>query len=62
MADAISPQLEKLLTEAQWVRGLAQRLAAPGHEADDLVQDAWLAALESTRSSIHSSPFRERRC
>ncbi len=43
--DSPSPQLEQLLTESRWVRALAQRLASPGHDADDLVQDTWLAAM-----------------
>jgi RNA polymerase sigma factor (sigma-70 family) len=37
--------IEELLSRADWVRRLARHLA--GDEADDIVQDAWLAARRS---------------
>lgn len=40
------PRLDDLLREARWVRTLARRLCADGATADDLTQDAWLAAVE----------------
>lgn len=39
--------LAGLLAEDRWMRSLARRLAADPHAADDLVQDAWVAALSS---------------
>ncbi|HEX6882475.1 MAG TPA: sigma-70 family RNA polymerase sigma factor, partial [Planctomycetota bacterium] len=39
--------LAGLLAEDRWMRRLARRLAADPHTADDLVQDAWVAALSS---------------
>lgn len=38
--------LEALLDETRWVRALARRLCADAATADDLAQDAWVAALE----------------
>jgi RNA polymerase sigma factor (sigma-70 family) len=37
------PDLDLLLTHSAWVRALARRLVGEG--ADDLVQEAWVAAL-----------------
>jgi len=37
--------LAGLLAEDRWMRRLARRLAADGHAAEDLAQDAWVAAL-----------------
>ena len=42
-------ELEALLGEERWVRALARRLVQDGNEADDLAQDAWVAALEARR-------------
>lgn len=39
--------LQGLLAEDQWIRRLAQRLAGDAHAAEDLVQDAWVAALDA---------------
>ncbi len=39
-------RLQEILTEARWVRELARQLAAPGLDADDLVQDACLVAMQ----------------
>jgi RNA polymerase sigma factor (sigma-70 family) len=38
--------LSVLLAQTGWARALARSLAADVHQADDLVQDAWVAALE----------------
>jgi RNA polymerase sigma-70 factor (ECF subfamily) len=39
--------LEALLAEASWVRSLAERLVRDRAEAEDVVQETWLAALRS---------------
>ena len=41
-----SAPLSALQREAEWVQGLAHRLVADPHRADDLAQDAWVALLE----------------
>ena len=41
--------LQGLLSEDQWIRRLARRLAGDGHAAEDLVQDTWAAALDAPR-------------
>ena len=38
--------LSLLLAQTGWTRALARSLAADAHPAEDLVQDAWVAALE----------------
>lgn len=38
-------EIEELLAEAGWLRGLAASLIRDATQADDLVQDTWLAAL-----------------
>jgi RNA polymerase sigma-70 factor (ECF subfamily) len=38
-------EIEKLLEEAGWLRRLAASLVGDGAQAEDLVQDTWLAAL-----------------
>jgi RNA polymerase sigma factor (sigma-70 family) len=38
--------LDDLLEHADWVRGLARRLVLDGARAEDLVQEAWVIALE----------------
>lgn len=40
------PNLDDLLVHASWARALAQELVADSSAADDLLQDAWVAALE----------------
>src|SRR5688572_799011 len=40
------PALEELLLHASWARALARRLVADEQRADDVVQQAWLAAVE----------------
>ena len=42
-----SPEMGDLLEHAGWLRGLARALAHHEAEADDLVQDTWLAALRT---------------
>ena len=41
------PSPEALLAERRWVRALARSLVSDPHRADDLEQDAWVAALGS---------------
>src|SRR5262245_10405295 len=45
---AMSPSVEiaVLLEQTSWIRRLALGLAADVHLAEDLAQDAWVAALE----------------
>ncbi|MEM9803199.1 MAG: sigma-70 family RNA polymerase sigma factor [Planctomycetota bacterium] len=42
----MSPDLESLLEGSGWVDRLARSLVADPHAADDLVQEAWVVALE----------------
>lgn len=44
-AHPTAERLEALLSETAWVRALAARLTADAAEAEDLVQESWLAAL-----------------
>jgi RNA polymerase sigma-70 factor (ECF subfamily) len=46
------PDPELLLAHSAWIRSLARRMA--GAEAEDLVQETWLAALERPRSGVRS--------
>jgi RNA polymerase sigma factor (sigma-70 family) len=41
------PTTEELLADASWLRRLALRLANDRDDADDLVQDTWIAAWQS---------------
>ena len=43
----VDPPLEALLAHRTWVRALARRLADNAVDADDLQQDAWLAAVRA---------------
>jgi RNA polymerase sigma-70 factor (ECF subfamily) len=43
----MTPTPELLLRDAAWLRGLARKLAAPVDQADDLVQEVSLAALQT---------------
>ena len=43
--DAAHPDIERLLADADWVRAVARRLIDDPSVADDVAQDAWLAAL-----------------
>lgn len=49
----MTPTPELLLRDAAWLRGLARRLAAPADQADDLVQEVSLAALQSGARPIN---------
>lgn len=47
MAPRAAPlDVEHLLAQAGWTRGLAQRLVRDADLAEDLLQDTWIAALE----------------
>ncbi len=48
--------IEELLEHSAWVRALAHRLVADAAMADDMVQDAWLAAL--MRPPLRGVPVR----
>jgi len=51
------PSLEDLLAHAGWARALARGLVRDPHAADDLLQDAWVRALEHgprTRASARA--------
>jgi len=39
--------LDRLLAQAGWLRGLARRLVADPEAAEDVVQDTWVSALRS---------------
>jgi len=44
----LSPaELERLLTQSEWLRALARRLVGDAATADDLVQETWIAALRN---------------
>lgn len=45
-SNAMSPDLETLLDRSGWVNRLARSLVADPHAADDLVQEAWIVALQ----------------
>ncbi len=47
MSSATRPHLDQLLSHRAWAKRLALRLARDEHAANDLVQDAWLAALSN---------------
>ena len=46
---------EDLLDQVDWIRALARRLVVDPHHADDLAQDALLAAIESPPRRAHTS-------
>ena len=48
--DRRAPELDELLGQAGWMRSLAQSLMADAHAAEDVVQDAWVVALERRAS------------
>jgi len=54
MANPAPSDPEALLAHAGWIRALARRLVGDGPAADDLVQDTWLAALESRPDATRS--------
>ena len=47
-------ELDELLTHAGWVRRVATRLVRDAGEADDLVQEVWLRALENRPAALES--------
>jgi len=55
MDDTASGLTEDLLAQAAWARGLARRLVAGEARRDDLLQQAWLAALKRRRDAIRTS-------
>ena len=44
-------RVEELLVHAQWLGRLATHVARPGDDAEDAVQDTWLAALRHPPSN-----------
>ena len=52
--DAQSATIERLLRERVWVRRLARALVRDANIADDLAQQAYLAALESPSTAVRS--------
>jgi hypothetical protein len=44
--DRSTVALEDLLVHREWVRRLAMRLTRDEHEADDVEQQTWVAALD----------------
>ncbi|MSR61682.1 MAG: sigma-70 family RNA polymerase sigma factor [Planctomycetes bacterium] len=44
-------ELENLLREERWLRRLARQLVVDPNEAEDLVQDTWVAALSGPRAA-----------
>src|SRR6185503_1956630 len=47
-------ELDELLTHAGWVRRVATRLVRDAGEADDLVQEVWLRALENRPAALEN--------
>ncbi len=43
---AHTPDVNLLLDQTGWIRGLARRLVADTHAAEDLIQEIWVEALE----------------
>lgn len=46
--------LEALLGDARWLRALSRRLVQDASAADDLLQDAWVAALEHPPADVEA--------
>ena len=51
------PQIEALLAEDDWIRRLAGRLVSDPNTADDLAQDAWVAALDPSSAGRSVRPW-----
>ena len=49
--------LDTVLSDNDWLRRIARRLATDADTADDLAQDAWLAAHESGRGVRATRPW-----
>jgi RNA polymerase sigma factor (sigma-70 family) len=47
-------ELERLLGEATWLRALARSLLHDGPDADDAVQEVWMAAMRAPPASAHA--------
>ena len=56
MTPPLKPTLEDLLAQSAWVRRLAHGLIADPQAAEDLAQDAWVAAIQ--RPPVHASNLR----
>ncbi len=50
-------ELERVLAEDDWLRRIARRLVGDADAADDLVQDAWVAALARGRRGKEARPW-----
>ncbi len=50
-AEVMGVDTESLLASSGWVRALARSLVVDAHRAEDLSQDAWIAALEGRPSN-----------
>lgn len=46
--------MQQLLTNSDWVRALASSLVSDPEEADDIVQDTWVAALRRAPEDLES--------
>ena len=51
------PEIEALLAEDGWIRRMARSLASDTDAAEDLAQDAWLAALARPRAAREVRPW-----
>lgn len=52
-----SLELQRLLAEDRWIRRIARRLAGDPHRAEDLAQDAWVAALSAETRPERTGPW-----
>ncbi len=52
-----SSELQRLLAEDRWIRRIARRLAGDPHRAEDLAQDAWVAALSAESRPERTGPW-----
>ena len=52
----MNSRTEELLARAAWMRRLARTLARDDAEADDLVQEAWVATLSGNAVSLEGRP------
>ena len=47
-----TPAIEDLLERPDWIRNLAYSLVSDAATADDLIQEAWMSALQSPAAEI----------